>query len=393
MSKIVTCGIIAEYNPFHNGHAYHLKKARELTGADVIVVVMSGQFVQRGEPALIDKQTRTSLALRYGADVVIELPWFGAVQSADYFADVAVKLLGALGVDYLCFGTDDDNDFDYIAFATLLEEHKGELEATYHRIQANHPHASYAKKMDVLYQEVFHDYHVDWSQPNHLLGVSYAKANRTLHRPMKFVTIPRLKAAHRSFELGDFASGTAIRRAALEHRMNEVKEAVPPETYEALTTQPLHTWQDYWPYLQYEVVTSSQEVLAQRYQMTEGLEYRCKKAIQDVRDFESWCQFLQSSRYTRAKIQRLSTYILTKTTQQMVTDSMASLYIKVLGMNEKGRAWFKTTTPLYPVVNNIRHQTKEAFQYEMQYDQIYDLPFQPMNESVKHYHPIIMKKS
>ncbi|MBQ9135949.1 MAG: nucleotidyltransferase family protein, partial [Lachnospiraceae bacterium] len=101
-----TVGIIAEYNPFHNGHLYQLEKAKELSGADFAVIVMSGNFVQRGTPALIDKYARTKMALCNGADLILELPVCYATASAEYFAKGAVSLLSALGVDALCFGSE-----------------------------------------------------------------------------------------------------------------------------------------------------------------------------------------------------------------------------------------------------------------------------------------------
>lgn len=104
-----SCGIVVEYNPFHNGHRYHAEKARELSGADVVVAVMSGNFLQRGEPAIIDKWARTKTALQNGVDLVVELPFSWAVQSADYFARGSIKLLQALKCDALCFGTDSDS--------------------------------------------------------------------------------------------------------------------------------------------------------------------------------------------------------------------------------------------------------------------------------------------
>ena len=117
-----SCGIVVEYNPFHNGHRYHAEKARELSGADVVVAVMSGNFLQRGEPAIIDKWARTKTALQNGVDLVVELPFSWAVQSADYFARGSIKLLQALKCDALCFGTDSDSLFDYAEYGRFFIE-------------------------------------------------------------------------------------------------------------------------------------------------------------------------------------------------------------------------------------------------------------------------------
>ena len=390
MSKITSCGIIAEYNPFHNGHAYHLSEAKRRTGADVVVVVMSGNFVQRGEPALMDKETRTCLALTYGADVVLELPWYAAVQSADYFGELAVNILGAVGVEALCFGIDADDHFDYMSFAKAEQEQQSALTSTYQQVTTAHPEASYAKRMEMVYQHVFPDVAVDWHQPNHVLGLSYARANVKQKRPMTVVTVPRKQAEHRSLELGQIASGTAIRQAVFSHQMDDIKQAVPSKTWEALQQQSLHTWNDYWPYLQYEVLSRTTEDLSHIYQMTEGLEHRCQKVMMTCSSFDEWCQALQSSRYTKAKIQRLSTYIMTNTKEKDVTFSLAHPYIKVLGMTPAGRRWFKQQSPQYPVVNNIRQQHPIAFEYEKRYDVLYHLPFRDVQRVITQYHPIMV---
>ena len=118
-----TVGIIAEYNPFHNGHAYHIRKAKELTGADYCVVVMSGNFVQRGAPALMDKHMRAECALRNGADLVLELPVCYAISSAEHFARSAVALLDRLGVvDSLCFGSECGDIRVLTGFAQALTD-------------------------------------------------------------------------------------------------------------------------------------------------------------------------------------------------------------------------------------------------------------------------------
>ncbi|MEG0373136.1 MAG: nucleotidyltransferase family protein, partial [Enterococcus sp.] len=123
-----SCGIVVEYNPFHNGHKYHAQKARELSGADVVVAVMSGNFLQRGEPAITDKWSRAEAALKNGVDLVVELPFAWAVQSADYFAKGSIKLLQALNCDALCFGTDNQATFDYADYGRFFMEEQTAIE-------------------------------------------------------------------------------------------------------------------------------------------------------------------------------------------------------------------------------------------------------------------------
>ena len=134
------CGLIVEYNPFHNGHLYHAKKARELSGAQVIVAVMSGNFLQRGEPALVDKWQRAQAAVANGVDLVIELPVEWAVQAADYFAYGGIQLLSAIGCQSVCFGTDADNPFDYQAFGQQYYTQKVQIDAAFKQTSSENWH-------------------------------------------------------------------------------------------------------------------------------------------------------------------------------------------------------------------------------------------------------------
>ena len=128
------CGIIVEYNPFHNGHRYHAQQARQQSGAEVVIAIMSGNFLQRGEPALLDKWARTEEALQNGVDLVIELPTAWSVQSADYFANGGIKLLQALQCESLCFGTDSTSAIDYAAFGQFVQENQSLIDQTFHAL-------------------------------------------------------------------------------------------------------------------------------------------------------------------------------------------------------------------------------------------------------------------
>ena len=122
-------GIIVEYNPFHNGHAYHLQQAKQQTGADCVIAVMSGHFLQRGEPALVSKWSRTRMALAAGADLVVELPYAFSTQKAETFASGAISILESLHADFVCFGSENGNIDSFTRTADLLEAHESELSA------------------------------------------------------------------------------------------------------------------------------------------------------------------------------------------------------------------------------------------------------------------------
>ncbi|XBG82552.1 nucleotidyltransferase family protein [Enterococcus cecorum] len=206
------CGVIVEYNPFHNGHRYHLEQARPQSQADVMICAMSGNFLQRGEAAIIDKWQRANSALQNGADIVLELPFEWAVQSADYFAQGGVNMLAAIGCEYLCFGTDSHEKIDYQQIGQFLHQRRQQLDQLFH--QTADEKLSYAENMIRVFQALEMDIPFDHKQPNHILGLSYAKANSQLPNPMELLAIERKNSGYHDegFTSETIASATAIRR-------------------------------------------------------------------------------------------------------------------------------------------------------------------------------------
>ena len=162
------CGVIVEYNPFHNGHRYHLKQARLQSQADVVICAMSGNFLQRGEAAIIDKWQRANSALQNGADIVLELPFEWAVQSADYFAQGGVNMLAAIGCESLCFGTDSQEKIDYQHLGQILHQNRQQLDRLFYQLADEK--LSYAENMIRVFQALEMDIPFDHKQPNHILG-------------------------------------------------------------------------------------------------------------------------------------------------------------------------------------------------------------------------------
>ena len=163
-------GIIVEYNPFHNGHIYHIEKAKKMTQCDYTIAVMSSSFVQRGEPAIIDKWKRSELAVEFGVDLVIELPFVYSIQSADYFAKGALKLLYAIGVTDICFGSEDGNIQTFIDIAKAVSSHQQDydtLVSSYMKQGYRYPDACNQALRTILNKEI--------RTPNDLLGLSYVK--------------------------------------------------------------------------------------------------------------------------------------------------------------------------------------------------------------------------
>ncbi|MFD0896177.1 nucleotidyltransferase [Loigolactobacillus binensis] len=326
-------GLVVEYNPLHNGHLYHLQQARKRSGAEVVVAVMSGNYVQRGEPALLDKWTRAQVALAHGVDLVVELPFATAVAPADQFAHGALNLLAALQCRSLAFGTEDTSiNYQQVGqqLAALPELHE------YFRDYRQ----TYATQLNHFYQETLQ---LNINAPNQLLGLSYATANARLTQPLQLIPVARKAAQYQDTTLngGPIASATAIRRVALGQTstVQSLAAVVPPESAQALRQQKLLAWADFYPYLRYRILSTPRAELGQIYQMTEGLEYRFHSVIKQVHDFTSLLQALKTKRYTYTRLQRLCLYVLLNIQRAAIQQTLAHPYIHLLGFNQRGQAY------------------------------------------------------
>lgn len=362
-----SCGIVVEYNPFHNGHRYHAEKARELSGADVVVAVMSGNFLQRGEPAIIDKWARTRAALQNGVDLVVELPFSWAVQSADYFAKGSIKLLQALSCDALCFGTDGEAAFDYADYGRFFIEKKKTIDQLFHELPIGW---SYPEKMAEVVSRLYpkaRDF-----PPNHILGLSYAKENAGYANPMELFPLSRKDQGYHDDRLINdrFASATGIRQAVF---MNEdVSAFVPAETLQELLNTQI-SWSDFWPYLNYHLRASSLENLCEIYQMKEGLEHRISGQAAD--SFSEFLQRISTKRYTTPRLQRLLTYTLLQVKEAEVKTEQKQTMLHVLGFTEKGQMYMNQKKKQFdlPLAAKIGQKEKENHFLTYRADQVYQL--------------------
>lgn len=215
-------GIIAEYNPFHRGHQYHIEETRKKTGADYIVVVMSGNYVQRGEPAIADKYVRTHMAISAGADLVIEMPVLYATASAEYFATAGIGILDQLGcVDYLSFGSEWADIEDFSAYASLFleepEEYKQVLQEQL-KLGKNFPEARALAADKLLFNSKPEQAMKFLKEPNHILGLEYIKALKRKNSSIEPVVIKRKYNHYHENELTEgFSSATAIRQAMYDY--------------------------------------------------------------------------------------------------------------------------------------------------------------------------------
>ncbi|MBR4162133.1 MAG: nucleotidyltransferase family protein [Solobacterium sp.] len=311
-----TCGIVAEYNPFHNGHRYHLQQAKIKSEADLMIVVMSGNFVQRGEPAILDKWKRASCAVQNGADIVIELPYLYSTQAASQFAHGAVSLLKTAGVDFISFGSECGNleNLQEIAETSINPDHLHE--ALDHGM-------SYPKAYSLLTSEML---------PNDILALCYLKEIQG--SSIQPVLIQRT-SDYLSDELSTDASAMAIREALFAQK--DILNTTPMK--EDLEHSYLPRWDVYYPYLRTFLLTSSKEQLEQFFLFQEGIENHLKKNAQWS---STWNEFLSSSvtyRYTAGRIRRTCLQAMVQLTKQEVQKLPLLDTLHILAFNENGRKW------------------------------------------------------
>jgi len=348
-------GLIVEYNPFHNGHLYHLQKSKEITNSDAVVAVMSGNFLQRGEPALLDKWARASMALANGCDLVIELPTAYATQAAEWFAYGAVSLLEASGVvDSFCFGTESGNIRPLETAAGIVANEPEEFKAV---LQAGlQTGASYPVAYSSAIKQYFiqHNYQeaaeFAFDLPNHTLGLHYLIALRRINGSMKPYTIAREKSQYHDTTAQDnaIASATAIRKILLEHKnIHKIMEYVPEATFNILKQQ-WHSrqspvdWENFRTPLLHQLLTMPLQKLANMHEISEGLEYRIHHILKSgtITSIEHLLHSLKTKRYTRTKLQRaLLAILLGHTKADFSQEKLKSgvQYIRVLGFTEKGQ--------------------------------------------------------
>jgi len=323
-----TIGIIAEYNPFHNGHAYQIDSIREQTGADNIIIIMSGDFVQRGGPAWTDKYLRTEMALTCGADLVFELPAVFSTSSAEAFAYAGVSLLTSLGfVDGICFGTEHNTLADLLDAAAFLAAPPAAFEESIHTLTANgitYPAArqqaltKHFKKLCLAYPTFF-------SEPNNILALEYLKAILRQGSHLTPFLIPRKGNPYHKEQIdGSFASATAIRKASLTGRpfshtpaqkeifLKKITPAVPNNVLVLLQKCANHypiTENDFSDILYYRLTHLSKNDM-DILDMTEEIFNRIQKHIMNYISFTDFTAQIKTKQYTYSRISRVLLHCL-----------------------------------------------------------------------------------
>jgi len=386
-----SAGIVVEYNPFHNGHLYHLHETKKQTGADVIIAVMSGNFLQRGEPAIVSKFHRTKMALKAGIDLVIELPYAFATQNANTFAKGAVQILQALGCKYIVFGSESGNidtfksTIDFMKNSTTIYNKyvKDFMKKGY----------SYPKASSLAFQQLNPDHdHLDLSQPNNILGYHYMKTIIDYEYPIEGRTILRIKSGYHDKDLSQehISSATSIRKNIFENNqsLHEVRSSLPSFTYEELELfqqkfASFIQWENLWPFLKYKLIHSHNKDLQNLYEVEEGIENRMKDAALLAGSFKHFMELIKSKRYTWTRLQRISTHILTNTNkEEMFQASQNAQYIRILGLNQKGRDYLKQNKKKIelPIISKLSAAKIPSIKLDIRASQVYSFGLPNQNQ-------------
>jgi predicted nucleotidyltransferase len=377
-------GLIVEYNPFHNGHAYHLQASKEAAAADVVIAVMSGNFLQRGEPALVSKWQRTKMALLNGVDIVFELPYRFATQKAETFSNGAVSILDAVGCDSLCFGSESGDLSLFLQTIDYLEiQHQSYNENIKQYIETG---VSYPKALSLAFQQLpDSEKYLDLAKPNNILGLEYIKAIKHQKCALTPMTIPRKNANYHDedFSSATIASATSIRKAIFANSdgNSAIDQYVPMPTKQLLKEylhfyQVFHQWENYWSYLQFRLIHSTPEDLREIYEMEEGLENRLQAAALESNNFHEFMQHIKTKRYTWTRLQRLCVHILTNTKkEEMVTLSEKASYLRLLGMTSKGREYLnKNKSHLsLPLISKLSSYKENEINQDIKAARVYSL--------------------
>lgn len=321
-------GIICEYNPFHNGHLYHIKKIKEKYPNSNIILVMSGNFTQRGELSIIDKWDKTDIALTYGVNLVVELPFKFATQSADIFAQGAISILNYLKVDTIIFGSEcnDINTLEELANTQINNKNYNELVKKYIDKGINYPTALSKALKDITGKSV--------DTPNDILGISYIREILKNKYNIKYEIIKRTNDYNDKFTSGKISSATSIRE--LLKRKKSVSKYVPKLTNKYIKSNNLMFVDDYYPFLKYKILCEINNL--DKYQtVDEGLANRIKKYINESNSLEELIKNVKTKRYTYNKLKRMFLHILVGFTKEMSNDNIE--YIRVLGFNKFGKEY------------------------------------------------------
>ncbi|HAN10378.1 MAG TPA: nucleotidyltransferase [Clostridiales bacterium] len=367
-------GIIVEYNPFHNGHLYHLQQSKQITGADHVVAIMSGDYTQRGEPACIDKFARTKMALSCGVDLVLELPTPFSSSSAEFFSYSTVKILDSINIiTDLCFGAETNN-------LDLLSEIADTLINESDDFKTNIKNAlsegnSYPKSRNIALTKQFvnhisaDNFNKIINSSNNILGIEYLKSLKKLHSSIKPHLTQRVLVNYDSETIVEnITSATNIRKITKEKNYETLKKVMPHSAYqvfmeEVAKNNGIRELNDFSDILQYKLKTTNTSKLTEIFGMNEGIENRLLKCANNNYYINNLISELKTKRYTYTALQRLILHTVLDIKKDTIENVLKSgLYARVLGFRKESNHLLSLLEEKskIPVITNINNVTKNS---------------------------------
>lgn len=370
MNKVL--GIIAEYNPFHNGHLHHLIESKKLVEADYTVAVISGNFAQRGDTSIVDKWSKAEMAIQNGVDLVLELPLIYSISSAENFAEGSIKILNSLKiVDYLSFGSElcDINTLNEFA-NVLYDEPKEFVSLLNHELQKGFSYPKARENALLIYLNDIRKYANVLTSPNNILAIEYLKALKKFKSPISPITIKRHKVDYNDTSIvNGFASATAIRKIALTNDVWSLRKVMPKSSFDILyeclrsgkTVPSLATFERE---ILYNLRRLSLAEIADLPDVTEGLENLIKSAANSCNTIDELVNIIKSKRYTTTRLKRILLYSLLGITKRDIQASKKiDPYIRVLGFNDKGKellSAISNANPKLEIITSVKKFMDES---------------------------------
>lgn len=345
-------GIICEYNPFHNGHLYHIKKIKELYPNSLIILVLNGYFLERGEISILSKEAKTKIALAHGVDIILELPVIYGTQSADTFASISLKILNNFHVNKIIFGS-ESNEIEKIKeiASKQLDEEYNKLVKEYLDNGLNYPTAL-AKALNIDFEFL----------PNDLLGISYTKAIIQNNYNIEPITIKRTSAYHDTSSNDHIVSASNIREKIKNNE--DISKYIPINIKDFINNT---NYDNYFRLLKYKINTDND--LNEYLDVDEGIEYRLLEYINKSKNIDEFINNIKTKRYTYNKLNRMFIHILLSF---LKTDNVDIEYIRILGFNSNGKKYLNSIKENLEISTNINKDSIQ-YKYELKASIIYDL--------------------
>ena len=356
-------GIICEYNPFHNGHLYHINKIKEMFPDYTIILVMSSSFTERGEVSIVNKFDKAVVALNYGVDLVVELPFVFSCQAADIFAKGSISILNYLNCEYLVFGSELDNIDIIKKQAEIQTKNKDydKLVKDYMKEGINYPTAMNKALTKLGGNSI--------NTPNDLLGLSYIKEIIKNKYNITPISIKRTNDYHSLDVKGKIISASAIRN--LINNKKRIKKYVPIFSYKYINKKNIND--KLFEFLKYKINSDNNLSLYQ--DVDEGIENRIKKYINDSKNLDNFILKVKTKRYTYNKISRMLIHILCSFTKEEAKNNKEISYLRILGFNDNGKKYLNKIKKSVniPIITNPRNFDDDILNIEERITNIYNL--------------------